>query len=123
MRLGSENARPSFRRATARRCYLPSPDTMAEAPSTEKKTTKKPAQKKASQAAPEQTGWVTDWRAWGIAGAILVFGVIGWKLLGSTYNADIHTICDGEVDSGYTLEKDMSKVTTYVAEVSLTRVQ
>jgi hypothetical protein len=89
---------------------------MAEAPPTEKKTTKKPAQKKASQAAPEETGWVTDWRAWGIAGAILVFGVIGWKLLGSTYKADIHSICDGEVDSGYTLEKDMSKVTTYVRQ-------
>jgi hypothetical protein len=92
---------------------------MAEASSTDKKTTKKPAQKKVTPATPpaqKDTGWVTDWRAWGIAGGLLVFGVIGWKLLGSTYKGDVRTICDGETDSGYTLEKDMSKVTAYVRQ-------
>jgi hypothetical protein len=92
---------------------------MAEASSTEKKTTKKPAQKKvvrATPSAPKDTGWVTDWRAWGLAGGLLVFGVIGWKLLVSTYKGDVETICDGESASGYTLEKDMSKVTAYVRQ-------
>jgi hypothetical protein len=92
---------------------------MAEASSTDKKTTKKPAQKKVTPATPpaqKDTGWVTDWRAWGVAGGLLVFGVIGWKLLGSTYKGDVRTICDGETDSGYTLEKDMSKVTAYVRQ-------
>ena len=70
----------------------------------------------ATPPAQKDTGWVTDWRAWGIAGGLLVFGVIGWKLLGSTYKGDVRTICDGETDSGYTLEKDMSKVTAYVRQ-------
>jgi len=92
---------------------------MAEATSTDKKTTKKPAQKKVTPATPpaqKDTGWVTDWRAWGVAGGLLVFGVIGWKLLGSTYKGDVQTICEGETASGYTLEKDMSKVTAYVRQ-------
>ena len=92
---------------------------MAEASSTDKKTTKKPAQKKVTPATPpaqKDTGWVTDWRAWGVAGGLLVFGVIGWKLLGSTYKGDVQTICEGETASGYTLEKDMSKVTAYVRQ-------
>jgi hypothetical protein len=92
---------------------------MAEATSTEKKPTRKAAPKKATPATPparKETGWVTDWRAWGLAGGLLVFGVIGWKLIGSTYKGDVRTICDGETDSGYTLEKDMSKVTTYVRQ-------
>jgi hypothetical protein len=89
---------------------------MAEAPSTEKKTPSKPAQKKGVRATPppKDTGWVTDWRVWGLAGALLVFGVIGWKLLVTTYKGDVKTICDGEASSGYTLEKDTSKVTAYV---------
>jgi hypothetical protein len=90
---------------------------MAEATSTEKKPTKKPAQKKAVRAtppAPQDTGWVTDWRAWGLAGGLLVFGVIGWKLLVTTYKGDVQTICEGETASGFTLEKDTSKVTAYV---------
>ena len=90
---------------------------MAEAPENEKKTAKKPAQKKAGRATPpppKDTGWVTDWRAWGLAGGLLVFGVIGWKLLVTTYKGDVRTICDGEADSGYLLEKDTSKVTAYV---------
>jgi hypothetical protein len=92
---------------------------MAEATPTEKKTPRKPAQKKVAPAtppAPKDTGWVTDWRAWGMTGALLVFGVIGWKLLVTTYKGDVRTICDGEVDSGYTLEKDMSKVTASVRQ-------
>jgi hypothetical protein len=59
---------------------------------------------------------VADWRAWGLVGGLLVFGVVGWKLLGSTYKGDVKTICAGEADSGYTLEKDMSKVTAYVRQ-------
>ena len=89
---------------------------MAEASSTDKKTTRKPAQKKVTPPAQKDTGWVTDWRPWGVAGGLLVFGVVGWKLLGSTYKGDVRTICDGETDSGYTLEKDMSKVTAYVRQ-------
>ncbi|HEY3821517.1 MAG TPA: AgmX/PglI C-terminal domain-containing protein [Polyangiaceae bacterium] len=89
---------------------------MAEATSTAKKSPKKPAQKKTTPATLPDTGWVSDWRAWGLAGALLVFGVIGWKLLGSTYKADVHTICNGEADSGYMLDKDTSKVTAYVRQ-------
>ncbi|MGD0524679.1 MAG: AgmX/PglI C-terminal domain-containing protein [Polyangiaceae bacterium] len=95
---------------------------MAEATSTptEKKTPtgkpRKAAKKKAAPAPLPDTGYVSDWRTWGIAGAILVFGVIGWKLLNSTYKHDVRTICEGEGDSGFTLEKDQSKVTAYVRQ-------
>jgi hypothetical protein len=93
---------------------------MAEATSTQKKasgTPKKAAQKKKAAPAPlPETGYVSDWRAWGTAGVLLVFGVIGWKLLNSTYKHDVRTICDGEGDSGFTLEKDQSKVSTYVRQ-------
>ena len=103
--------------AAARRCYSPL-RTMAEASTTETKP-KKPAKKKAPAAPPSpppDTGWVTDWRAWGLLGGLLVFGVIAWKLLATSYKGDVQTICNAETESGFTLDKDSSKVTTYVKQ-------
>jgi hypothetical protein len=45
---------------------------------------------------------------------VLVGGVIAWKLVGSTYKADVETICNAEAGSGFTYEKDTSKVTAYI---------
>ena len=92
---------------------------MAEASSTEKRPKKK-SKAKAPKAAPAQTpppaegALITAWRTWAIIGVVLVGGVIGWKLLGSSYKSDVETICNEEKGSGFTLEKDGSKVTQYV---------
>ena len=94
---------------------------MAEASSTEKTgkpVASSPARKKVSRTPPPppDIGWGTDWRVWGLVGALLVFGVVGWKLLGSSYKGDVEAICEGETASGFTLDKDMSKVTAYVRQ-------
>lgn len=91
---------------------------MAEASSTEAKTEKKPKKhaNKAPPPPPEDAGGVTAWRTWALVGAVLVGGVIAWKLVGSTYKGDIETVCNGEVASGFTMDKDMSKVTAYVRQ-------
>jgi hypothetical protein len=96
---------------------------MAEASAPESETPKKPAaRKKAAATRPVSPsplaagGGVTDWRIWGAVGALLVVGVIAWKLLGSTYKGDVETMCDGETASGYTIEHDGSKVTAYIRQ-------
>jgi hypothetical protein len=108
----------------ARGCYLPVAN-MAEERSTEKHTPKKPAKKKAasasskapvSAAAAEGGGWVTDLRVWVLVGGVMVFGVVAWKLLGTSYKRDIQTVCDAEALSGFTMAHDLSKVTTYIRQ-------
>jgi hypothetical protein len=53
-------------------------------------------------------------RTWGVVGVALLGGIIGWKLLGSSYGSDVATICNAEKASGLTIEKDMAKVTQWV---------
>jgi len=50
-----------------------------------------------------------------VAGAAAVAGVVGWRLLGSTYRADIETICDAEARSGFALSHDVSELTPWVS--------
>jgi hypothetical protein len=59
---------------------------------------------------------IADWRRWGVVGAVLVSGVVAWKLLGSSYEGDVRTLCNAETASGFTVEHDMSKVTAYVRQ-------
>jgi hypothetical protein len=63
--------------------------------------------------APEGAA-ITGWRTWAVVGVVLVGGVVGWKLIGSSYKGDVETICNAEKNSGFTMQKDMSKVTQYV---------
>ncbi len=42
-----------------------------------------------------------------LAGAALVGGVVVWRLAGSTYRADVETICNAESRSGLGIRKDM----------------
>lgn len=92
---------------------------MAQASSTTKR------KKKGKSAAPAPTPPAASasanedaipggWRTWAIAGVVLVGGVVAWKLAGSTYHSDIEAICNGEKGSGYTIEKDMPKVSEWV---------
>jgi hypothetical protein len=91
---------------------------MAEASSTETRTKKKakatPAQAPAPSQPPPGGGLLTAWRSWAVIGLVLVGGVVAWKLLGSSYKGDVETICNAEKGSGFTIEKDSSKVTQYV---------
>jgi hypothetical protein len=47
-------------------------------------------------------------------GAVLLAGVVAWKLIGSTYAADLRTLCDAERQSAHTLETDMPQVSRWV---------
>jgi len=89
---------------------------MADPPSTApKKKKKSKAQPAATVRAPGgDAGLLTAWRTWALAGLVLVGGVVAWKLVGSSYKGDVETICNGEKASGFTIAKDMSKVTQYV---------
>jgi hypothetical protein len=59
---------------------------------------------------------LTSWRTWAVLGAVLVGGVIAWKLLGTSYRHDIETICNAEKGSGLGIDKDASKVTQWVRD-------
>lgn len=94
---------------------------MAEASSTEtqadEKPRKKTAKKRSGPSSPPPEGeWFTRWRTWGVLGLVLVGGVVGWKLLGSTYKGDVETVCNAQAGSGFTMDKDMSKVTGYIRD-------
>jgi hypothetical protein len=82
---------------------------------TEPKSPHKPKRPASAPPPPPDAG-VTAWRTWAIAGAVLLGGVVAWKLLGSSYKGDVETVCNGEAASGLTLEKDTSKVTAYVRQ-------
>jgi hypothetical protein len=107
---------PSSTTAAAR-CYLPGA-TMTESSPTKTESARKPAKKKAARVVPPPSSGegVADWRTWGGVGAVLVVGVVAWKLLGSSYKGDVETICNGETASGFTLEHDTSKVTAYIRQ-------
>jgi hypothetical protein len=47
-------------------------------------------------------------------GIALVGTVVSWKLLASTYAADVTTICNVEITSGLLLDREMAKVTEWV---------
>jgi hypothetical protein len=93
---------------------------MAE-PSSTASPTKKKTKAKPSEGAPpppppppEAGGLLTAWRTWAVGGVVLIGGIVAWKLIGSTYRSDVETICNAEKGSGFTVQKDMSKVTQYV---------
>jgi hypothetical protein len=81
---------------------------------------KKKAKKKVRGAAPPPPRPADDgflaWRTWALAGALMVGGVIAWKLLGTSYRHDIETMCNAEKGSGVTLEHEYSKVTQWARE-------
>ncbi|MGH7297411.1 MAG: hypothetical protein ACRELB_20915, partial [Polyangiaceae bacterium] len=82
-----------------------------------KKTSKKAAPPPpAPPPPPPDAGGVTGWRTWAIVGAVLVGSVIVWKLLASSYKGDIEIICNSEAGSGFSMDKDASKVTAYIRE-------
>jgi hypothetical protein len=56
------------------------------------------------------------WRTWAVLGAVLVGGVIAWKLLGTSYKHDVETICNAEKGSGYGMDHDASKVGQWVKD-------
>jgi hypothetical protein len=56
----------------------------------------------------------TRWSTWSVVGATLLGAVIAWRLWGSTYRGDVRTICDAEKGSGFTIQKDMPKVTQWI---------
>jgi hypothetical protein len=59
-------------------------------------------------------GLFTQWSTWGVLGAALLGAVIVWRLWGSTYRSDVRTICNAEKGSGFTIQKDMPKVTQWI---------
>ncbi len=97
-------------------CYLHA--AMAQASSSEETSKKKNKARKAKGASrpspPQEAGPVTRWSTWSVVGAVLLGGVVVWRLWGSTYKGDVRTICDAEKGSGFTIDKDMPKVTDWV---------
>ncbi|HEY8039762.1 MAG TPA: AgmX/PglI C-terminal domain-containing protein [Polyangiaceae bacterium] len=87
---------------------------MAEATATPKKEPKKEPNKETRKAQPVDDGLLTGWRTWGVVGVVVLGGLVAWKLLGSSYKSDVETICNAEKGSGFTIDKDMSKVTQWV---------
>jgi hypothetical protein len=57
-----------------------------------------------------------NYRLWIAAGAVLVIGVVAWRLLGSTYKSDVEVICNAEKGSGMTIKTDMPKVNQWVKD-------
>jgi hypothetical protein len=104
---------PTFRPARG----LLSPSAMVEAsssPAPKKKKSAPPSQPQPSRARDTGGGLLTGWRTWAVVGVVFVGGVIGWKLVGSSYKSDVETICNAEQNSGFTMQKEPSKVTQYV---------
>jgi hypothetical protein len=73
-----------------------------------------PATRGGAAARDQDGGLLTGWRTWTVVGVVFVGGVVGWKLIGSSYKSDVETICNAEQNSGFTMQKDLSKVTQYV---------
>jgi hypothetical protein len=44
----------------------------------------------------------------------MLAGVVAWRLFGSTYHADIETICDAETRSGFALPHEWPELTAWV---------
>ncbi len=64
---------------------------------------------------PPEGGFLST-LTWVVLGAVLVGGVIAWKLLGTSYKHDVETICNAEKGSGLSVEHDASKVTQWVRD-------
>lgn len=75
----------------------------------EKQPEKKKKAAKSAKPAPEPEGLLGG-RGWLIGGAVLLVGVVGWKLLGTSYKHDVETICNAEAGSGLSIEKEPSRV-------------
>jgi hypothetical protein len=98
-------------------CYLQA--AMAEASSSEQTPKKTPAKgEKAKGAsrrtAPQEAGPFARLSTWSVVGALLLGGVVVWRLWGSSYKGDVRTICNAEKGSGFTIDKDMPKVTQWI---------
>jgi hypothetical protein len=63
---------------------------------------------------PGDAGPLTRWRTWGTMGSVLLGAVVAWKLLGSSYRADVETICNAEPRSGFTVQHELQKLTQWV---------
>jgi hypothetical protein len=72
------------------------------------------SQKKAKSFAPMGTTPLLPIAGWAAIGASLVAGVGAWKLTVSNYAADVQTICKAEHESGFAIEKEMSRVMEWV---------
>jgi hypothetical protein len=59
-------------------------------------------------------GGLTSPRTWAVLGAVLVGGIIFWRLVGSSYTKDVETICNAEKGSGSSVEHEQSKVTAWI---------
>lgn len=92
------------------------PGAMAEASVPPKKKARKKAKAAAAPPVrPADEGFLA-WRTWAIAGALVLGGVIAWKLVGTSYRHDLETICNSEKGSGYSLDHDSSKVAQWARE-------
>jgi hypothetical protein len=81
------------------------------------KEPKKPAKKaRVAPPPPKPDEGILAWRTWAILGAVLVGGVVAWRLLGTSYKHDLETICNAEKGSGLALNHDASKVQTWVKD-------
>jgi hypothetical protein len=69
---------------------------------------------KARPATPAEAGPLTRWSTWSVLGAVLLGGVVVWRLWGSSYKGDVRTVCNAEKGSGLTIEKDSPKVTQWI---------
>lgn len=88
---------------------------MAEA----QKTTKAKPKPKAAAAVPARPP--TDdapfgWRTWALVGAVLVGGVIAWRLVGTSYTTDVRSICNAEQLSGHPADKEVSKMSSWLKD-------
>jgi hypothetical protein len=94
------------------------PRPMAEATTRPKKA--KGAKKNAKIAftpPPKQPDdGLLGWGTWATFGVVLVGGVVAWKLVGTSYKRDVGTICNGEQSSGFTMDKESSKVSAWIRD-------
>jgi hypothetical protein len=59
---------------------------------------------------------IFGWATWATLGAVLVGGVVAWKLIGTSYKRDVGIICNVEKISGFNVEKETSKATAYLRD-------
>jgi hypothetical protein len=86
-----------------------------ESQSAKNKPAKKARAAQPPAAKPPEGGFLST-RTWVVLGVVLVGGVVGWKLLGTSYKHDVETICNAEKGSGLSVEHEASKVTQWVRD-------
>ncbi len=57
-----------------------------------------------------------SYRGWALFGVVLLGGVVGWRLLGTSYKHDLETICNAEKGSSLQLERESSKLAQWVRD-------